>query len=129
MPSSDRRRSRLTRRDFTKSVGLGAAATIALGGVRARAHAQAQPSSPYPDWIPVSPKPPKKGGAIARASAWDPPVLDPRYTQSVGLYQFAGLVHNRLVRYAMSDEAGNPTDLTLKGDLAESWQSSPDARV
>ena len=38
-------------------------------------------------------------------------------------------MHNRLVRYAFSDEAGSPNDLTLKGDLAESWQSSPDFRV
>src|SRR5213083_1811123 len=128
MPSSDRRNaSQFTRRQFTKAVGIGAATTLAVGGVRARANAQA--SGPYPDWIPASTKPPKKGGVLARASAWDPPVLDPRHTQSVGLYQFAGLVHNRLVRYAFSDEAGSPNDLTLKGDLAESWQSSPDFRV
>jgi peptide/nickel transport system substrate-binding protein len=127
MPSSDRRNaSQFTRRQFTKAVGIGAATTLAVGGVRARANAQA--SSPYPDWIPASTKPPKKGGALARASAWDPPVLDPRHTQSVGLYQFAGLVHNRLVRYAFSDETGSPNDMTLKGDLAESWQSSQDFR-
>jgi len=128
MPSSDRRNaSQFTRRQFTKAVGIGAATTLAVGGVRARANAQA--GGPYPDWIPASTKPPKKGGALARASAWDPPVLDPRHTQSVGLYQFAGLVHNRLVRYAFSDETGSPNDMTLKGDLAESWQSSPDFRM
>ena len=101
---------------------------IAVGGVRARASAQGAAAS-YPDFIPASTKPPKKGGALARASSWDPPVLDPRLTQSVGLYQFAGLVHNRLVRYPLSDESGSPTDLTLKGDLAESWQGSTDQRV
>ena len=128
MPSSDRRSARkVTRREFTKTVGLGAAAAIAVGGVRARAHAQSSTPT-YPDWIPASTKPPKKGGALARASAWDPPVLDPRHTQSVGLYQFAGLVHNRLVRYAFSDEAGVPNDMTLKGDLAESWETSKDFR-
>jgi peptide/nickel transport system substrate-binding protein len=56
-------------------------------------------------------------------------VLDPRLTQSVGLYQFAVLVGSRLVRYVFADEASGPTDLTLKGDLAESWQSSADHRV
>jgi ABC-type transport system substrate-binding protein len=94
-----------------------------------RRRASAQPASPYPDWMPPSPKPPKRGKLIARASAWDPPVLDPRLTNSVGLSQFAALTSNRLVRYPFSDEASSTTDLTLKGDLAESWQGSPDFRV
>jgi peptide/nickel transport system substrate-binding protein len=56
-------------------------------------------------------------------------MIDPRHTQSVGLYQFAGLVHNRLVRYPFTDEASGTNDLSLKGDLAESWQGSQDNRV
>src|SRR6267378_2307762 len=59
----------------------------------------------------------------------DPPMIDPRLTQSVGLYQFAGLTSNRLVRYAFSDEATGPSDMSLKGDLAESWQSDATNRV
>jgi len=94
-----------------------------------RARLSAQPVSPYPDWIPPSSKPPKPGGVLTRASSWDPPVLDPRLTQSIGLFQFAALTSNRLVRYAFADEASGTNDLTLKGDLAESWQSSPDHRV
>src|SRR3989454_3654045 len=86
-------------------------------------------TSPYPDWLPASPKPPKRGGVLTRASAWDPPVIDPRLTQSVGLFQFAGLTSNRLLRHAFTDEATGYTDLSLKGDLAESWQGSPDQRV
>jgi peptide/nickel transport system substrate-binding protein len=89
----------------------------------------AQPATPYPDWIAASPKPPKRGGVLTRASAWDPPVIDPRLTQSIGLFQFAGLTSNRLLRHAFADEATGYTDLSLKGDLAESWQSSPDQRV
>ena len=77
----------------------------------------------------MSTKAPKRGGIMTRASAWDPPVLDPRLTQSVGLFQFAGLTSNRLVRYVFPDEASGTNDLTLKGDLAESWQSSADNRV
>jgi peptide/nickel transport system substrate-binding protein len=100
-------------------------ATILSGAGRARVFA----ASPYPDWIPAVTKPPKRGGTLTRASAWDPPVLDPRLTQSVGLYQFAGLVGSRLVRYVFPDEVTGPADLTLKGDLAESWQASPDYRV
>jgi peptide/nickel transport system substrate-binding protein len=117
------RRTFLTRAGWT---GVGATALVAGAG-RRRAFAQA--GSPHPDWIPASPKPPKRGGTLTRASAWDPPVIDPRLTQSVGLYQFAGLAGSRLVRYTFPDEAPGPTDMNLKGDLAESWTSTPDARV
>jgi peptide/nickel transport system substrate-binding protein len=120
--------STVDRREFLTRVGWGVAtAAVTVGATRARAAAQA--ASPYPDWIAASPKPPKRGGSITRASAWDPPVIDPRLTQSVGTYQFAGLVYNRLLRYPFSDEASGPSDLTLKGDLAESWQGSADNRV
>jgi ABC-type transport system substrate-binding protein len=127
MPANDPTRaaalSRTNRRDFLKHTGVGVTALLA----GARPVRAASPS--YPDWMPPSPAPPKRGGQITRASAWDPPVIDPRLTQSVGLYQFAGLVCNRLVRHPFSDEASGPGDLTLKGDLAESWQGSPDHRV
>ena len=122
-PSRLDRRRFLTRAGWT---GLGAGALVAGTG-RRRASAQAKPS--YPEWIAASTSPPKRGGTLTRASAWDPPVIDPRLTQSVGLYQFAGLVGSRLVRYGFPDEASGPADLTLKGDLAESWQASPDFRV
>jgi peptide/nickel transport system substrate-binding protein len=119
-------RLHVNRRQFLKHAGWGSAAT-ALIVSRGQAFAQARPS--YPDWIPPSPKPPKRGGTLARATAWDPPVLDPRLTNSVGLFQIASLVCNRLVRYPFADEASGTADLTLKGDLAESWQGSPDSRV
>jgi peptide/nickel transport system substrate-binding protein len=118
------------RREFLKHVGKGGVgATVLLSGAGRARPASAQSSSPYPDWIPMSTKAPKRGGIMTRASAWDPPVLDPRLTQSVGLFQFAGLTSNRLVRYVFPDEASGTNDLTLKGDLAESWQSSADNRV
>ena len=122
-PSRLDRRQFLTRAGWT---GLGAGALVAGTG-RRRASAQAKPS--YPEWIAASTSPPKRGGTLTRASAWDPPVIDPRLTQSVGLYQFAGLVGSRLVRYGFPDEVSGPADLSLKGDLAESWQASPGFRV
>jgi peptide/nickel transport system substrate-binding protein len=127
MPAHDPTRaavsSRTTRRSFLKHTGVGV--TVLLAGTRpVRA---AGPT--YPDWIPPSPKPPKRGGTMARASAWDPPVLDPRLTNSVGLFQIASCAYNRLVRYPFSDESAHTADLTLKGDLAESWQGSADHRV
>jgi ABC-type transport system substrate-binding protein len=117
----------VTRRDFLGRTGAaGAAAAVLLGS---RPHAARAQGTQYPDWIPASPKPPKRGGTLTRASQWDPPGIDPRFTQSVGLFQFAGLTSSRLLRYAFPDEATGTTDFSLKGDLAESWQSSADHRI
>src|SRR4029453_3240438 len=132
MPATDPRnpaRRRVTRRDFLKRAGVSGAgaAAVAAGIPHGRAWAQAGMS--YPEWIPASTKPAKRGGGLTRASAWDPPGIDPRLTQSVGLFQFAGLTSNRLVRYTFSDEATGPSDMSLKGDLAESWQSDSSLRV
>jgi len=127
-PGSSVPRRRMSRREFLEHAGRSSlAAGLVATAVRGRADAQGAP--PYPDWIPASPKPPKRGGTLTRASAWDPPVIDPRLTQSIGLFQFAGLTSNRLLRYAFADEATGYSDLSLKGDLAESWQGSPDQRV
>src|SRR4030095_7911885 len=128
-PRSTSRRPHVTRRDFLKRTGWATAGATALMVGTGRGRPAAQPASPYPDWIPARPKPPKRGGVLTRASAWDPPVIDPRLTQSVGLFQFAGLTSNRVLRYAFADEATGYADLSLKGDLAESWQGSPDQRV
>jgi ABC-type transport system substrate-binding protein len=127
-PRQTPRRPHVTRRDFLECVGWTTAGMTALAVHAGRGRPAAQPA-PYPDWIPASPKLPKQGGVLTRASAWDPPVIDPRFTQSVGLFQFAGLTSNRLLRHPFTDEATGYTDLTLKGDLAESWQGSADQRV
>ena len=132
MPATDPRnpaRRHVTRRDFLKRAGVTGAGAAALAAAPPRGRAWAQAGPSYPDWIPASTKPPKRGGVLTRASAWDPPVIDPRLTQSVGLYQFVGLTSNRLLRYPLSDEATGPSDMTLKGDLAESWQSDSAYRV
>src|SRR5437870_10572965 len=133
MPTDDPRpapvRHPVTRRDFLKRAGVATGSMTPLVAAASRTRAPAETSSPYPDWMPPSTKPPKRGKTLVRASAWDPPVLDPRLTNSVGLFQIASLTSSRLVRYPFSDEAANTTDLTLKGDLAESWQGSPDFRI
>src|SRR5207244_3608598 len=133
MPTDDPRpapvRHPVTRRDFLKRAGMATVGMTPLVAAASRTRASAETSSPYPDWMPPSTKPPKRGKTLVRASAWDPPVLDPRLTNSLGLFQIASLTSNRLVRYPFSDEAANTTDLTLKGDLAESWQGSPDFRI
>jgi peptide/nickel transport system substrate-binding protein len=119
----------MNRRAFLKQAGVsGVGAGLLLTGVGRRG-VSAQTHATYQEWIPSSTKPPKRGGVLSRASQWDPPLIDPRLTQSVGLFQFAGLTSSRLVRYAFPDEATGPIDLTLKGDLAESWQPSSDHRL
>jgi len=120
--------ARVTRREFLERTTVGGLAAAALvAGARPRRASAA--AATYPDWIAASTKPPKRGGTLTRASAWDPPVIDPRLTQSVGTFQFVGLTSNRLVRYGFADEVTSVTDLGLKGDLAESWTVSPDHRV
>jgi len=131
MPATDPRKHprRVSRRVFLERAGwAGAGAAALASGIPIR-RAGAQQVANYPDWIPASTKPPKRGGVLTRASQWDPPMIDPRLTQSVGTFQFVGLTSNRLVRYSFSDEAANPSDLNLRGDLAESWTASPDQRV
>ena len=128
-PPPTPRRPQVTRRDFLSRVGWTSAGMTALAVGAGRGRPAAQPAAPYPDWIPASPKPPKRGGVLTFASPWDPPVIDPRLTQSIGLFQFAGLTSNRPLRHVFADEATGYNDLTLKGDLAESWQGSPDQRV
>jgi peptide/nickel transport system substrate-binding protein len=122
-------RRNVTRRDFLKRAGWAGAGMTALVAGAGRGRAAAQSGANVPDWIPASTKPAKRGGVLTRASAWDPPLIDPRLTQSVGTFQFVGLTSNRMVRYAFSDEATGPSDMGLKGDLAESWQSDSAHRV
>ena len=94
--------SQVSRRQFLRRAGWSGVGVGALALAAPRRRAAAQTGS-YPEWIPASTKPPKRGGTLTRASPWDPPMLDPRMTQSVGLYQFAGLTINRLVRYTFPD--------------------------
>src|SRR5262245_5951737 len=119
-------RRQVNRREFLKRAGEGSlwitGFLVGAGSSRGFAH----PPSPYPSWVPPSDNSPKRGGILTRASAWDPPVLDPRLTNSVGLFQIATLTYNRLLRYPFADEGKNNSDLALTGDLAEAWEGSPD---
>jgi peptide/nickel transport system substrate-binding protein len=117
----------VNRREFLQRAGWSGVG-VAVLATAGRGRAAAAPA-PYPDWVAASTKTPKRGGTLTRASQWDPPLIDPRLTQSVGTFQFVGLTSNRLVRYGFADEVTGPADLTLKGDLAESWQASPDYRT
>ena len=133
MSSNDRTqgsiRQSMKRRDFLQRAGWGSVGVTGLIMGVSRSRALAHPPSPYPAWMPPSDKPPKRGGILTRVTATDPPVLDPRLTNSVGLFQMATLTYNRLLRYPFTDEARDNKDLTLKGDLAESWEGSADFKT
>src|SRR2546422_6368710 len=95
---------RLNRRSFLKRVGWGGVGATALVGA-SRRPSFAQGSSPYPDWIPASTKPPKRGGSIPRGSARDPPRIDPRLTQSGGRFRVSALRPNRALRFRFTGGA------------------------
>src|SRR4029450_13902877 len=98
MPTTNSRKT--TRRSVTRRDFLERAAVTSVG-VTALATGAGRPRD-----VAAAPEP-----------HWDPPVIAPRLTQSVGLFQFAGLTSNRLLRYAFADEATGYSDLSLKGDL------------
>src|SRR5438445_7526959 len=84
MPATDPRspaRRRVTRREFLERAGVTGAGAAALAAGIPRGRAWAQAGTSHPDWIPASTKPPKRGGLVARASAWDPRAIHPPATQ------------------------------------------------
>ena len=58
----------LDRREFLRTTGLAGLGATALVAGAGRGRALAATPAPYPDWIPASPKPPKRGGTLTRAS-------------------------------------------------------------
>src|SRR5262249_33174024 len=117
----------VTRREFLHRAAVTGAGLTALAVGTSRQRSFAAPL--YPDWIAASSKTPKRGGGVTRAPAWDPPGSDPRLQPTGRRVQFSGLTSNRLLRHVFADEASGYGDLSLKGDLAESWQGSADQRV
>ena len=103
----------VSRREFLARAGWGGLAATAALSVSGRTPAWAQGASAYPDFVAASTKPPKRGGILTRTTAWDPPVLDPRLTNSVGLFQIYSLTGNRMVmieggaRTTYTSNAGN----------------------
>src|SRR5438128_10582296 len=95
-------RQSMKRRDFLQRAGWGSVGLTGLVIGVSRSRALAHPPSPYPEWIPPSDKPPKRGGILTLAATTDPPVLDPRLTNSVGLFQVATLGYNRLLPYPVA---------------------------
>ena len=69
---------------------------------------------------------PKSGGNGKYVTSGEPPDLDPRLTLAFGLHSWLGSTMNRVVRTVHGREGKDPTDFTLKPDLAASWEQPAD---
>ena len=65
-------RQAMKRRDFLQRAGWGSVGVTGIIIGASRSRALAHPPSPYPEWIPPSDKPPKRGGILTLASTTDP---------------------------------------------------------
>lgn len=70
---------------------------------------------------------PKRGGTLRGTIPNDPPVLDPYKSISFLTLIPASFVYSRLLRYKPQADPAKWGDREAEGDLAESWEASPDA--
>src|SRR5690606_26638747 len=98
----------LSRREWLELCG-GGAALVAAGGIPGFAWAQAQET-------------PKYGGVLVSVQGSDPPHFDPFSSGSSTILNILASCHNSLV---MMDPL-NPDKVI--GDLAQSWEVSPDGK-
>ena len=122
-------RQAMKRRDFLKRAGWGSvgATGLIIGASRSRcpgpsALALSLLDSPERQ-APEARRHPDAGLGLGSARARSTP------DEFRGALPDRDLVYNRLVRYPFTDEAKNNADLTLKGDLAESWEGSADFKT
>ncbi|MBI5408455.1 MAG: peptide-binding protein [Nitrospirae bacterium] len=78
-------------------------------------------SEGFPSSAPVESGKPAYGDALITGSIGEPSVLIPMLAGDSASHDVAGLIFNGLVKY--------DTDLSIIGDLAESWDISPDGLV
>ena len=91
------------------------------------------PDHPFPALIPPDQSeqdPVKNGkrGGHFRTTVLDPPHLDISLTSSSTVYNSNDQVYNKLVR-AKVDARSNTFIVEIEGDLAKSWEMSPDAKA
>lgn len=100
------------------------AAPVAADQVRAEPgyHDGPVPPTPAELNVPVNAKP--GGDLIIRLL--DPPHFDQNRTLSCTVYATMGMTNNKLVR-AKTGATAHPFLMEMEGDLAESWEVSPDA--
>src|SRR5690606_24955715 len=69
--------------------------------------------------------PPQPGGIYHTSTSSDPPTIDPHKESSFNTHVAVGLSYSKLVDYKTGPDLPYGSN-ELEGDLAESWESSPD---
>ena len=85
----------VSRREFLGRAGWGGLAATAALSASGRTPAWAQGRLVLPGLCRGQHQAAQARGILTRTTAWDPPVLDPRLTNSVGLFQIYSLTGNR----------------------------------
>ncbi|HRC62070.1 MAG: ABC transporter substrate-binding protein [Dehalococcoidia bacterium] len=142
---------RLARRSVLRGGGLliGGVAAAALIGCGSDDEEQAPPSAtssaaastapgkgelirdnalPYPYQFPEPNKVPKAGGTMVLGVNSDVSIMDPQKTTASGTGRIVNLVYNRLLGYNRGVRL-HPFKFAIEGELAKSWEQSPDGLV
>jgi peptide/nickel transport system substrate-binding protein len=114
------------RRPLTTPVTALAAALLLLAGCFSGATDDAdQAENAMPGVQQDDSLPPVPGGIFRIASRADAPSLDPLKESSTTTHTAVGYVYSKLVDYKVGADTPFGTD-KLEGDLAETWETSPD---
>lgn len=73
----------------------------------------------------AAPAAPKAGGELSIVASSDPPSLDPYLQSAAGTYEFVGPIYSKLLAFAATEDI-KPFENKLVGDLAASWETTPD---
>lgn len=126
------RRERISRRTALRGgAALAGGISLALVGcgdsseAPASSAASTAPQAPAAGADPGAQPTQRRGGRVTLYSSTDAPTLDPHLTSAAVTYDTAGLVYSRLLSFDASPGL-DPYSNILQGDLAESWEATPD---
>ncbi|MGE0228787.1 MAG: ABC transporter substrate-binding protein [Dehalococcoidia bacterium] len=105
------------------SVTATSAATTAVKGELVKDDAL-----PYPYQFPEPDKAPKPGGTMVLGVNSDVSIFDPTKTTASGTGRIVNMVYNRLLGFNRGVRL-HPFKFALEGELAKSWEQSPDGLV
>ena len=123
-------RSLIRRRTFLQGTAVAAGGiSLALIGCGSKQEtgttSSGAPGASNASSAPAAPAAPKAGGELAIVATADPPSLDPYLQSAAGTYEFVNPIYSRLLTFAATEEI-KPFENKLVGDLAASWEATPD---
>ena len=123
-------RSLFRRRTFLQGTAVAAGGiSLALIGCGSKQEtgttSSGAPGASNASSAPAAPAAPKAGGELAIVATADPPSLDPYLQSAAGTYEFVNPIYSRLLTFAATEEI-KPFENKLVGDLAASWEATPD---